>query len=80
VYAAREDPEAGLQADILFKEVAKLGHKDAHYVPDLAKVAAWLVDRMQPGDVVMTIGAGNVFEAGEHLLDLLRAHPARSSR
>lgn len=76
VYAAREAPEKGVQADALFALIKEMGHNDAHYVPDLAHVAPSLSDRLRAGDTVMTVGAGDVFEAGEYLLALLRANPA----
>ncbi len=76
VYAAREDPESGRQADALFERLQKAGHTDVHYVPDLADVGRWLSESVIEGDVVMTMGAGNIYEAGEDLLALLGSKPA----
>jgi UDP-N-acetylmuramate--alanine ligase len=43
------------------------------FVPDQADVAAELVRRARPGDVVLTLGAGSVTEVGPQVLALLRA-------
>ncbi len=77
VFPARETPDKGVQSDALHDAICKLGHTDTHYVPELDDVANWLEKRLKSGDVVMTIGAGNVVEAGEALLRLLRTHPGR---
>jgi UDP-N-acetylmuramate--alanine ligase len=42
-----------------------------HFVPDLDDVAAELVRRARPGDLVLTLGAGSVTEVGPRVLALL---------
>ncbi|MFQ5862699.1 MAG: UDP-N-acetylmuramate--L-alanine ligase [Candidatus Brocadiales bacterium] len=44
----------------------------ALYVPDLDKVAREICSRLRPGDVVMTMGAGNVWQAGVELVSILK--------
>ena len=53
-------------------ERARCGGKTAHYVPTLEALPAFLKTFAQSGDMVMTMGAGNVYQAGEQLLVELR--------
>jgi len=74
VFPARETPDQGVQADALYDTLRRLGHTGVHYVPELHDVAPWLAGHVQPGAVVLTVGAGDVYLAGEGLLGWLRAH------
>jgi UDP-N-acetylmuramate--alanine ligase len=68
IYAAREDDTLGVSgADI----VARMSHRDAHYVETLQDAVAVLSERVQPGDVVLTLGAGDGYLIGERLLEKL---------
>lgn len=72
VYSARELPSAGVETDALFEALQQMGHPDLHYVPALQDIPFWLEERVLPGDTVLTVGAGDVFTAGENLLRILR--------
>jgi UDP-N-acetylmuramate--alanine ligase len=60
VYAAGEDPVAGLDAYALAADLRAHGHKGAHATPDADAVLAWLGRGARRGDVVLTLGAGDV--------------------
>jgi UDP-N-acetylmuramate--alanine ligase len=47
-------------------------HPDARYVPSLDSAVAVLLERVRPGDVVMTLGAGDGYLVGERVLDGLK--------
>lgn len=63
VYAAREDPIPGVEGDLITKHM-----KDAVFISDKAAAAAWLADRACEGDLVLTIGAGDITEMGPQIL------------
>lgn len=44
------------------------GHKDVHYLPTVQNALDHLLQNLQPGDVVLTLGAGNVWELEQELL------------
>uniref|UniRef100_A0A831ZYA5 UDP-N-acetylmuramate--L-alanine ligase n=1 Tax=Desulfacinum infernum TaxID=35837 RepID=A0A831ZYA5_9BACT len=71
IYAASEPPIEGVTGRRLADEVAKYGHHDITFCPTLQEVTQALLDRVRPGDVVMTLGAGNVWQVGEWLLEKL---------
>jgi len=72
IYAASEDPIENVTAERLVEAVKLYGHKDARHVGPLEDAAKILADEVRAGDVVITLGAGNVYRAGERLLELLR--------
>jgi UDP-N-acetylmuramate--alanine ligase len=73
IYAASEQPIEGVDSDRLCVSIQAHGHKDVCHMADQAAVVAHLADRVVPGDVVLTLGAGNVYQVGEQLLERLNA-------
>ena len=69
VYAAREDPEPGVTGQLIVDAVPG-GH--ARFVPDQAQAAAVLDAIAEPGDLVLTMGAGDITALGPRLVDILR--------
>jgi UDP-N-acetylmuramate--alanine ligase len=72
IYAASEDPIEGITAEVLTEAIKSYGHKNAAYVGSLETAVKALVSEARPGDMVVTLGAGNVYQAGEQLLELLK--------
>ncbi len=71
VYAASEDPIPGVEAEDLCNGIAEHGHKDVSYIPDKAAVVEHLRQVVRPGDLVITLGAGNVWQVGEQFIEEL---------
>lgn len=72
IYAASEDPIDGITSEALTDAIKLFGHKNAHYIGALEGSAEVLRDQVRGGDLLVTLGAGTVYRAGEQLLDLLR--------
>jgi UDP-N-acetylmuramate--alanine ligase len=72
IYAAGEEPIPGADAQALAAGVTGHGHKDVHYIAERDAVVAHLTAQMRPGDIVITLGAGNVWQVGEALIGRLR--------
>jgi UDP-N-acetylmuramate--alanine ligase len=68
VYAASEEPVAGVTAEALAAAVSGRGHRQVLYAGDLEAASARLAEVARPGDVVLTLGAGSVWTAGDELL------------
>jgi UDP-N-acetylmuramate--alanine ligase len=69
VYAAREDPEPGVTGQLVAGAVP--GGR-ARFLPDRTQVAPVIARIAQPGDVVLTMGAGDVTVLGPQLVETLR--------
>jgi UDP-N-acetylmuramate--alanine ligase len=70
VYVAREDPEPGVDGGLVASHVP-LDPEHVHFEPSWSKTPALLVERARPGDLVLTLGAGDVTLVGPEVLDLL---------
>src|SRR5256884_1882206 len=68
VYAAREDPEPGVTGQLIVDAVPG-GH--ARFMPDPARVAALIDAIAEPGDLVLTMGAGDITPPGPRLVGRL---------
>lgn len=72
IYAAREQPVAGVSGREV-ADAARTRGTDAHFVSDRAKVGAVVRGLLRPGDVVLTLGAGDITRLGPELVEWLRA-------
>jgi UDP-N-acetylmuramate--alanine ligase len=70
IYAAGEDPIPGATAAHLAEAIRGCGHRDVTLVPR-AELARTARARVKPGDIVLTLGAGDVTQVGPELLGLL---------
>jgi UDP-N-acetylmuramate--alanine ligase len=71
IYAASEDPIEGITSRALAEQVERFGHRHVEYIGALPGAAARLKEVAKPGDLVLTLGAGNVNQAGDELLKIL---------
>lgn len=67
IYAAREKNTIGISSADLKAEIDALG-TECIYEPDFSKIEKYVLDHCVKGDLVITMGAGNIVEVGEHLL------------
>ena len=77
IYAASEDPIPGVSAESLVEAVQRYGHKDARYVGSVDDAVQALLKEVRPGDMVITLGAGNVYRVGEQLPELLKERESK---
>ena len=76
VYAAGEAPIAGANGEALTTAIRAHGHHNVEYVADKHELASRLIELVQPGDLVITLGAGDVNASGRALVEeLLRSRP-----
>lgn len=72
VYAAREDPVPGVSGRLVAEAIRQARPDvDVRYVPSWSDVAAEVAGLVRPGDLVLTIGAGDVTMIGPEILRLL---------
>lgn len=68
VYAAREDPEPGVTGELI---TSKVTHDRVRYVPGREETVRTVVELARPGDIVLTMGAGDVTELGPQIMAAL---------
>jgi UDP-N-acetylmuramate--alanine ligase len=75
IYPAGEDPLPGVNAENLFQGIKEHGHKQVHFCPRREDIADDLLKMLNPGDIVITLGAGDIWQLGEQLRDKLQELP-----
>ena len=72
IYPAGEDPIPGVNVQGLYEGIKGHGHKDVTLVLDKSAILDRLLPRLKPGDMVFTLGAGDVWKTGEALIKKLK--------
>ncbi len=78
IYPASETAIPGITSERLVERMKELGFDRARYAPSESTLVQELLDRVLPGDLLMTIGAGNVWKIGDAIAKGLKARAARA--
>ncbi|MCI8320417.1 MAG: UDP-N-acetylmuramate--L-alanine ligase [Dorea sp.] len=68
IYAARETDTLGISSADIAEELCKTG-ADAYYLPSFEKIEAFCMEKCKKGDMLITMGAGDVVNIGDSLLE-----------
>jgi len=71
IYAASEKEIKGIDAQHLCDGIKKHGHKDVSYAPDFTQALSMITHKVKKGDMVLTLGAGDIYTLGEKLVEIL---------
>jgi UDP-N-acetylmuramate--alanine ligase len=71
IYPAGQQPIEGINSENLLKKIKEAGFKDAVYLPDRSEIITRLASELKTGDVLITLGAGDVYKIGEEILKTL---------
>ncbi len=71
IYSAGEKKIEGVNSRILSKEIIAHGHKNVEYLEGFDDALIYLETNLQQGDLLLTLGAGDVWKVGEELLQRL---------
>jgi len=72
VYAAGEPVIPGVSGKQIADGALGHGHRNVTFIPDMGEVAEFLLPALQAGDMVITLGAGDIWRVGEELLHRLK--------
>jgi UDP-N-acetylmuramate--alanine ligase len=71
VYPSREEPIEGVSGKLVADAAKEHGHRKVHYVEDKSDLPAKLEEIVEPGDVIITMGAGDIYKYGEQFAKAL---------
>jgi UDP-N-acetylmuramate--alanine ligase len=72
VYPARENPINGITGKLIADAAKNLGHKNVIYVPEKNDIPEVLSELKQAGDIIITMGAGDIWKFGEKFIELIK--------
>ncbi len=70
IYAAGEQPIPGIDGESVAQALVRHGHPDVTYVASKDEIPALLRERISAGDILLTLGAGDVWKVGAELIRL----------
>ncbi|MBI3753336.1 MAG: UDP-N-acetylmuramate--L-alanine ligase [Deltaproteobacteria bacterium] len=68
IYPAGEEKIEGVSSGVLYNSIKAYGHRDVVYIPDKEDIPAYLTKTAKPGDMVITLGAGNIWQVAEEMM------------
>ncbi len=71
IYAASELEIEGVNAQALCEGIKAHGHKDVSHAPDFTQALSMITHKAKQGDLVLTLGAGDIYQMGEKLVEIL---------
>lgn len=71
VYPAREEPIPGVSGELVAEGARRVGHRDVRYVPDKEELPETVAEIARGGDMVLTMGAGDIWRVGRKIHALL---------
>lgn len=72
IYPAREEKIEGIDGNLVAKAAKELGHRHVHYIPNFDDINEKLNKITQPGDMVISIGAGTIWRFSEKYFHQLK--------
>jgi UDP-N-acetylmuramate--alanine ligase len=72
IFPAREEPIPGVTGELVAEKARALGHRQVVYIPDKENVTDYLQRIIHKGDLVITMGAGDIWKVGEALIKRLK--------
>jgi len=79
IYAASEQPIAGISGEMLANRITEAGGQEALYVPSFAEATQLAARVAQPGDMILTLGAGSISQLGALVLQGLETRAASTA-
>jgi UDP-N-acetylmuramate--alanine ligase len=73
IYAAGEQPIPGVSGQAVYEGIRKYGHKDVAYLGGRDEIVKHLCETLREGDLLLTLGAGDVWKLGESVLEGLKS-------
>ena len=71
IYPAREEPLPGVDSSLILREAEKSGLNHFSHIADKSKIEEYLIGKLKPGDMVITMGAGDIWTVAENLKEKL---------
>jgi UDP-N-acetylmuramate--alanine ligase len=72
VYPSREEPIEGVTGQLISDTAKEYGHRHVHYLKDKTELPGKLMEIVKDGDIVITMGAGDIYKYGEQFVEMIQ--------
>jgi UDP-N-acetylmuramate--alanine ligase len=72
IYPAGEDPIAGVSSESLYQAIKKQARLEVDYIREKDEIVSHLAPHLKAGDIVLTMGAGDIYKVGDALVTALQ--------
>jgi UDP-N-acetylmuramate--alanine ligase len=72
VYPSREKPIEGVTGKLISDTAKEYGHRNVHYIKDKTELPGKLKEIVKDGDIVITMGAGDIYKYGEQFVEMVQ--------
>ena len=72
IYPAREEPIPNVDSNLIVIEARNRGYHNFHYIARKDEIETYLLHHIKSGDMIITMGAGDIWTVANHLLDTLQ--------
>ena len=79
VYPAREEPISGVTGELIVDVLKENGHKNCMYIKDKNDIPGEILKLLEPGNMFITMGAGDIWKVGRTVAELLRGRLSAES-
>src|SRR5271167_589098 len=79
IYPASEPPIPGVTSKLLASRIDELGEQQATFLSSFAEAVTLVTSAAEPGDMILTLGAGSIFQLGPQILEQLRSPALKSA-
>ncbi|MFQ5683662.1 MAG: UDP-N-acetylmuramate--L-alanine ligase [Candidatus Binatia bacterium] len=71
IYEAGEEPIPGISGETLYQAIKRRGHLEVKFISDKREIAKRLLPSLREGEMVLTLGAGDIYKVGEEIVQRL---------
>ncbi len=71
IYEAGEEAIPGVCSEALYQALKRRGHLDVEFISNKGEIAGRLLPKLKSGDIVLTLGAGDIYKVAEELVEAL---------
>ena len=71
IYPAGEEEIPGVRSELLYRAIKRRGHMEIQFVPNKDDIVKELLPKLKAGDMVLILGAGDIYKVGEALVESL---------
>jgi UDP-N-acetylmuramate--alanine ligase len=80
IYPAREKPISGISGKLITEALKKLKHSDTYFIAEKTELTENVIKEVKPGDMILTLGAGDIWQNAEEIVTVLNQNAKKEEK